>query len=88
MNVCVHRTDVVSISTGCSNSPVAVDVDGVIRLSNSLEQITVKDNNTSENTVNIIIPNHMDWIVTMWHFGADSLADYCGKENHRRLGKG
>jgi hypothetical protein len=89
----VHRTDIVSIIIGCSNSPVAVDVAGVIRLSNALEylkamlgKIIVHDNETGENTVNVVIPNHMDWIVTMWHFGADALADYSGKQNHRRWG--
>ena len=76
ISMCVHRTNIISISIGCSNSPIAVDVDGVIRLSND-----------EKNTVNIIIPDHMDWIVTMWHFGADALAEYSGKENHRRWGK-
>ena len=23
-----------------------------------------------------MIPNHMTWIVTMWHFGQDSLTEY------------
>ena len=94
ISMCVHRTNIISISIGCSNSPIAVDVDGVIRLSNALEhlrgilgKILVQDNETGENTVNIIIPDHMDWIVTMWHFGADALAEYSGKENHRRWGK-
>jgi hypothetical protein len=93
ITVVVHRTDAVSIIIGCSNSPVAVNVDGVIRLSNALEylkamlgKIIVHDNETGENTVNFVIPNHMDWVVTMWHFGADALAIYSGKENHRRWG--
>ena len=25
------------------------------------------------------IPNHMTWIVTMWHFGQDSLIGYTGE---------
>lgn len=25
------------------------------------------------------IPNHMTWVVTMWHFGQDSLTDYTGE---------
>ena len=93
INVYVHRTDVISVIIGCSNSPIAVDVDGVIRLSNALEHlrgilgtILVQDNETDANTVDVVIPDYMDWIVTMWHFGADVLADYSGKENHRRWG--
>ena len=27
----------------------------------------------------VIIPNHMTWIVTMWHFGADSSIIYWRK---------
>ncbi|MGA9842469.1 MAG: hypothetical protein WBQ25_09155 [Nitrososphaeraceae archaeon] len=90
----VHRTDIVSIIIGCSNSPVAVDVAGVTRLSNALarireilEKTLLQDGETSENTVRIVIPNHRNWLVTMWHFGADALADYSGNENHRRWGK-
>jgi hypothetical protein len=93
ISVVVHRTDAVSIIIGCSNSPVAVNVDGVNRLSNALGylktmlgKVFVQDNEIDKNTVNVVIPDYMDWIVTMWHFGADALAIYSGKENHRRWG--
>ncbi|MFZ0329464.1 MAG: hypothetical protein WBP64_02230 [Nitrososphaeraceae archaeon] len=28
----------------------------------------------------IQIPNHNSWIVTMWHFGTDSLSEYAGEK--------
>ena len=77
--VAVHHSDTISVVIGCSFSPVAVDIDGIIRLSNALTLIhdrlkrLIKDGNSS-----ILIPNYMTWIVTMWHFGVDSI-EYTGE---------
>jgi hypothetical protein len=30
--------------------------------------------------MNIIIPNYRKWIITMWHFGRDSLTEYSGEK--------
>ena len=27
-----------------------------------------------------MIPNHMSWVVKMWHFGQDSLTEYSGEK--------
>lgn len=27
-----------------------------------------------------IVPSHSEWIVTMWHFGADALTEYSGEK--------
>ncbi|HEY7081673.1 MAG TPA: hypothetical protein VH500_18425 [Nitrososphaeraceae archaeon] len=82
----VHATDTISIDIGCSYYPVAVDLDGVVRLSNALaitrerllhavEECTKhQDSNPSR------IPDHMTWIVTMWHFGRDALIEYKGEK--------
>lgn len=35
-----------------------------------------------ENTSRPQIPNHKTWIVTMWHFGADSLTEYSDERFH------
>ena len=90
--VTVHRTDTVSVVIGCSFSPVAVDIAGVNRLSNGLTLIhdrlerlvnDKRDGNCNDNPGPlIIIPNHMTWTVTMWHFGADSSVLYKGKSFH------
>jgi hypothetical protein len=86
IKVTIHHTDTVSVVIGCSCAPVVVDLAGVIRLSNALTII-------EERLVNMIyehgcansgldIPNHMTWIVTMWHFGADASILYKGKMFH------
>jgi hypothetical protein len=77
IKVTVHTTDTVSVIVGCSYCPVAVDANGVIRLSNALS--TVQERilnmvNSDRNTLSIL--DHMSWIVTMWHFGADSTITY------------
>jgi hypothetical protein len=77
IKVTVHHTDTVSVVIGCSYTPVAVDVAGVIRLSNALTIIEEKLAIGS-----LRIPNHMDWIVTMWHFGADASVEYKGDMFH------
>ncbi len=76
---------------GCSFSPVAVDIDGINRLSNALKLIhdrlqrLVNDKKYCDANCNdncgplVIIPNYMTWIVTMWHFGVDSSIEYTGE---------
>jgi hypothetical protein len=67
---------------------VAVDVNGVTRLSNALATVKgtlsnlVRDCSKSNENVNVVIPDHMRWVVTMWHFDADVLADYIGGKDY------
>ena len=73
----VHSTDTVSIVIGCSYCPVAVDVNGVVRLSNALATVKERISNLADSRRNMLsIPEHMTWIVTMWHFGADATITY------------
>jgi hypothetical protein len=78
----VHSTDTVRILIGCSYCPVAVDVNGVVRLSNALATVRERISNMANSRRNISIPDHMSWIVTMWHFGADALKTYTGEKFH------
>jgi hypothetical protein len=85
IQVTVHHTDTVTIVIGCSNAPVAVDVFGVIRLSEALAKIeeeltTIIEQHASDTNSRIEIPNHMAWIVTRWDFGMDALVTYTGKQ--------
>src|SRR5215469_965410 len=79
IRVTVHHSDTVSVVIGCSFSPVAVDTSGVNRLSNTL---TLIRDRLQRLTSDLVIPSHMIWIVTMWHFGADSSILYKGKSFH------
>jgi hypothetical protein len=84
VKVVIHKTDTISVIVGCSYSPIAVDVAGIIRLTNALavvrERLTTLVSQVCGNSSNVIkIPDHIDWIVTMWHFGADASVEYTGE---------
>jgi hypothetical protein len=88
----IHRTDTVSVVVACSYRPVAVDVGGIIKLSNALtrledrltrlidqydDQVQIQADSASiMNDENPVVPDHGSWIVTMWHFGGDSITEY------------
>ena len=80
ITVCVHKSDTVSVSVGCSEVPVATDIYGIIRLSNALSVVRehISQNlDKSKNEQEISeIPSCYEWIVTMWHFGVDSVTEY------------
>jgi hypothetical protein len=78
----VHHTDTISVVVACSGAPVATTTDDIIRLSNALTRIEERLSRTLDecgNSIpggyeNIPIPDHGSWIVTLWHFGIDSLS--------------
>lgn len=88
LQVNIHRSDTVSIIVSCSYGPVAVDVNGVSQLSNALAIVKEKVSEFAVVSGNptVPIPDCLQWIVTMWHFGADSTADYSDEKNYRRWG--
>jgi hypothetical protein len=86
VKIMIHKTDTVSVIVGCSYSPVAVDVAGIIRLTNALAVVRERlstlvyqqcISNPSSNITTI--PDYMEWIVNMWHFGADACIEYTGE---------
>jgi hypothetical protein len=83
----VHHSDTVSVIISCSIKPVVVDHEGLIRLSNILTSVEERllafvtgCHHTITQLQEILIPNHNSWIVTMWHFGTDSLSEYAGEK--------
>jgi hypothetical protein len=84
--VAIQPTDTVSIVIGCSFCPVAVDIRGVVRLSEALAivrerlSMVIEECKKTTDTLNPAIPDHMTWTVTMWHFGADALITYEGEK--------
>ena len=83
----VHHSDTVSVIVSCSMKPVVVDHEGLIRLSNILTSVEERllalvtgCAHTISPLPQIHIPNHNSWIVTMWHFGTDSLSEYAGEK--------
>jgi hypothetical protein len=73
----IHKSDTVSVTVGCSLDPVAVDIKGIIRLSNALTRVEERLA-TLVTGENLEISDHRHWVVTMWHFGVDSLVEYTG----------
>jgi hypothetical protein len=83
----VHHSDTVSVIVACSMKPIVVDNGGLIRLSNILTSVEERllasvtgCPHTTTQLLQIHIPNHNSWIVTMWHFGTDSLSEYAGEK--------
>ena len=92
--ITVHKTDTITVVVGCSNAPIAADVAGIIRLSNALTRVEERLSGIVENSSKLtaagailgqsqlpaVIPDHKDWLVTMWHFGADASIEYTGEK--------
>ena len=77
--VTVHSTNTVSVVVSCSYLPIAVDIAGVIRLSNALSVAEERLGNiTSNGNIILSIPDCLKWVVTLWHFGRDSLVTFSG----------
>lgn len=85
----IHKTDVVSVIIGCSLHPIPLDIDGIMTLFTTLaraeEQLYayLRYNCASSSICNI--PDYKEWIVTMWHFGRDSLTEYSGEKYSIRI---
>jgi hypothetical protein len=82
----VHHKDTVSVVVGGSDYPIAVDFNGIIRLSNALTSVEerlsnlIREYSTSRGKQEVrFVPDHLGWIVTMWHFGVDGLTEFTGK---------
>ena len=80
----IHHTDTVSVMVECSQTPVAADINGLVRLSNALthvEERLLRYTECAPPSLSLSsIPDHESWIVTMWHFGHDSSNEYTGDE--------
>ena len=84
IKVIVHRTNTVSVVVGCSYAPIVLDINGIIRLSTALTRVEerlsrlVNDSAKVNGYESPAIPEYSQWIVTMWHFGADASVEYTG----------
>jgi len=88
----IHHSDTVSVVVGGSYHPIAVDFNGIVRLSNALTSVEERLYNliqessmsstapSKQDDGRLLVPDHMGWIVTMWHFGVDGLTEYTGEK--------
>ena len=93
IQVNVQDTDTVNVIVKCSNNPIILDIDGIIRLTEALtrieERLSAVVNDASNKTFNaeynpshIKIPNKDDWTITLWHLHRDSIEEYSGEKFH------
>ena len=93
INVRVQVTDTVNVTIKCSDNPIMLDFDGVMRLTEALTRVEEriasilndernKTYNVEFNPSEIKIPNKDDWIITLWHLNRDSLTEYSGEKFH------
>jgi hypothetical protein len=90
----VHHSDVITVMIACSENPISFDSMGLSTLTSALTRVEERiqreldiyfhrpltDCIGSEcNDGSSTVPNHMTWIVTMWHFGQDSSPGFSGK---------
>ena len=85
----IHHTDIVSVAISCSFKPIAVGIPDILSLCEALTRTEIdlasvaenysKDNGSHSNTP-ISIPRYTKWIVTMWHFGVDTVTEYTGRD--------
>jgi hypothetical protein len=90
----VHKTDTVDVIIACSENQISIDLLGLAKLTSSLTRLEERlqrvvdeylklnlRSNVASSSLAVTgpIPNHMSWIVTMWHFGRDSLVTYRGE---------
>lgn len=87
----VHNTDRVSVIIACSENPIPFNAFGFAKLSSALTHVEIRLQDEIERYMKTSgefkpnekgfpsIPNHMSWILTMWHFGGDSSLKYAGE---------
>lgn len=86
VKIYIHKTDVVSIILGCSVCPIPLDTDGIMYFITLLARIeerlqaTLNGFKHFDSNRQYSIPNYKNWVVTMWHFGRDLLAEYDGEK--------
>src|SRR5215467_9254182 len=92
--VTIHHTNTVSVAVSCSFKPIAVDIPDILPLCEALTRTEINLASTIENYCKhnglhvITIPRYTKWIVTMWHFGVDTIQEYTRKEFEVTFGDG
>jgi hypothetical protein len=93
INVRVQVTDTVNVTIKCSDNPIMLDFDGIMRLTEALTRVEErlaavlndprnKTYNAEFNPSDIKISNKDDWIITLLHINRDSLTEYSGPKFH------
>lgn len=82
----IHKNDTVSLILGCTLLPIPLDHNGTIRFLTLLVRVeerlqNILDNASMTNSeLTRSVPEFKKWIITMWHFGRDSINEYTGEK--------
>lgn len=92
VKVIVNKTDSVSVSIGCSYTPIFLSIDGIIRFASLLARIEERlsgllqrlrnDDNVYSSSKYPLIPSYDGWIVKMWHLNRDGSTEYDKEKFH------
>lgn len=85
ITVNIHHTDTVTVTIACSKNPISTrieDANGIIRLAAALARTQERIQRILDECgellpggyESITIPESGTWMVTMWHFGVDTLS--------------
>ena len=91
VGVTIHHSNTVSVAISCSFKPIAVDIPDILPLCEALTRTEINlENYCKHNDLHsvITIPRYTTWVVTMWHFGVDTIQEYAGKEFEVTFGDG
>jgi len=91
VGVTIHHSNTVSVAISCSFKPIAMDIPDILPLCEALTRTEINLASTIErhNDLHVItIPRYTTWVVTMWHFGVDTIQEYTGKEFEVTFGDG
>jgi hypothetical protein len=90
VTVTIHHTGTVTVTIACSNRPIAVDVDDILKLWEVLVRIKIRLTNLVDEYYKSVrgqaavavefVPRFTTWIAKMWHFGFDAIDEYSGQE--------
>lgn len=94
-NLTVHHTDTVSVIVASDLRPIAVDIHSIRKLTEDLTRLEERLVQRLRNIAqldgvpyNVRIPRHVEWIIKMWHFGADGSVEYNGEAFHMTFDDG
>lgn len=95
VTVTIHHSDTISVTTSCSFRPIAVDIPDILPLCEALTRTEINLLSGIESYCKskglhpmVTIPRYINWVVTMWHFGVDTVREYTGKEFEVTFGEG
>lgn len=81
----IYTTDTVKVTVGCSENPINLDYNGILRFTSILTRIEERlqhDISSYNKSHTLTLPSFKEWKIVLWHIGRDSLTEYGGQTFH------